>query len=277
MRGFGLPGLSGGSGPMPTRLSAEQAAALTLGAESVSWRYSSDLRLFLGSLSALLMQVAHPTVGSGVRDHSSFQQEPWARLFRTIDWVNLTIYGGRDAVEVSARLREMHKHIKGSNPDGSRYHALEPGAYAWVHATLIYSIVNGQRMFGTGMRRDEVDRMYREWLGLGALLGLRDGDLPSTWDDLLAYIDDMIANRLRHNATVDTVLRASARPARPESLPAWTDPLWKVMRLPMAHVLMITGAGALPPALRERLGIRWTRRRKLELRMVAAMSRALTP
>jgi uncharacterized protein (DUF2236 family) len=262
---------------MSTRLSAEQAAALTLGSESVAWRYSSDVRLFFGSLSALLMQVAHPTVGSGVRDHSNFQREPWARLFRTIDWVNLTIYGGQDAVEVSARLREMHKHIKGSNPDGSRYHALEPGAYAWVHATLIYSIVNGQRMFGSGMRRDEVERMYGEWLGLGALLGLREGDLPSTWDGLLGYVDEVIANRLRHNPTIDVVLRASSRPARPESLPRWADPLWKVMRLPMAHVLMLTGTGTLPPALRERLGIRWTRWRQRELAMIAALSRALTP
>ncbi len=262
---------------MPTRLTDEQAAALTLGPESVSWRYSSDLRLFFGSLSALLMQVAHPTVGSGVRDHSNFQREPWARLFRTIDWVNLTIYAGQDAVEVSARLREMHKHIKGSNPDGSRYHALEPGAYAWVHATLIYSIVNGQRMFGAGMSRDEIERMYREWLGLGTLLGLRDGDLPSTWDGLLGYVDEMIAKRLGHNPTIDVVLRASARPARPESMPRWSDPLWKLMRLPMAHVLMLTGLGTLPPALRARLGIRWTHRQERELRLVAALSRALTP
>src|SRR5919197_141749 len=30
----------------------------------------------------------------------------------------------------------MHKRIKGVKPDGERYHALEPEAYAWVHATL---------------------------------------------------------------------------------------------------------------------------------------------
>jgi uncharacterized protein (DUF2236 family) len=262
---------------MTTRLTPEQASAAVLGPESVSWRYGSDLRLFLGSLSALLMQVAHPTVGSGVRDHSNFQAEPWARLFRTIDWVNLTIYGGPDAVEVGARLREMHKRIRGTNPDGSRYHALEPGAYAWVHATLIYSIVNGQRMFGSGIGRDEVERMYREWLGLGALLGLRAGDLPATWDGLLGYVDDVIATRLRHNPTVDVVLRASARPARPESMPPWTDPLWRVLRLPMSHVLTLTGIGTLPPALRRRLGLRWTRRQERELRLVAALSRRLTP
>jgi uncharacterized protein (DUF2236 family) len=258
-------------------LTEQEARALTLGPDSVSWRYGSDLRLFLGSLSALLLQVAHPTVGSGVRDHSNFEREPWARLFRTIDWVNLTIYGGHDAVEVGTRLREMHRHIKGVNPDGSRYHALEPGAYAWVLATLVYSIVNAQRLFGSGMTGDEVDRLYREWLGIGRLLGIRDGDLPADWDGLLGYVDEMIATRLEHTTTVDTVLRAAARPARPESLPRWTEPLWRLVRLPMAHLLTLTGIGTLPPALRRRLGLRWTRWRDLEFRVVAASSRALTP
>jgi uncharacterized protein (DUF2236 family) len=262
---------------MPSRLSEPEARALTLGPDSMSWRYTSDLRLFLGSLTALLMQVAHPTVGSGVRDHSNFQQEPWARLFRTVDWVNLTIYGGPDAVEVSERLREMHKTIKGTNPDGSRYHALEPGVYAWVHATLIWSIVNGQHAYASGMRPDEVDRFYQEWLGIGRLLGIRDGDLPSTWDGFVEHFDMVIDTQLTHNPTVDTVLKASARPALPDSFPRWTMPLWRVLRLPMVHVLMLTGIGGLPPAVRERLGLRWTKRQERELRMLAAVSRSLTP
>jgi uncharacterized protein (DUF2236 family) len=262
---------------MPTRLTEEEARELTLGPDSVSWRYASDLRLFLGALSALLLQVAHPTVGSGVRDHSNFQAEPWARLFRTVDWVNLTIYGGPDAVEVGERLREMHRRIKGTNPDGSRYHALEPGAYAWVHATLVYSIVTAQELFGSGMTRSEVDSLYQEWLGVGRLLGIRQGDLPSTWDGLLAHVDEVIATRLEHTPTVDTVLRASARPARPDSMPPWSEPVWRVLRVPMAHVLTLTGVGTLPPALRQRLGLRWTRRQAWELRMIAAASRALTP
>jgi len=258
------------------RLSEQEARALTLGPDSVSWRYSSDLRLFFGSLTALLLQVAHPTVGSGVRDHSNFQREPWARLFRTIDWVNLTIYGGPDAIEVNVLLREMHRSIKGTNSDGSRYHALEPEAYAWVHATLIWSVVNGQRTYGSGMTPAEVDRFYAEWLGLGQLLGIRAGDLPSTWDEFLAYFDEVVATRLEHHPTVDTVLTASARPALPEWFPRWTMPLWRLFRLPMAHVLMLTGIGGLPPAVRERLGLRWTKRQERELKLIAAVSRSLT-
>src|SRR2546421_9284149 len=276
MRGLDYDRCQKGAAPMP-RLSEQEARALTLGPDSVSWRYTSDLRLFFGALTALLMQVAHPVVGSGVRDHSNFQAEPWARLFRTVDWVNLTIYGGPDAVEVSERLREMHKAIKGSDPDGSRYHALEPGVYAWVHATLIWSIVDGQRRYGSGMTRDQIDRFYQEWLGIGRLLGIRDGDLPSTWDKFLGYFDDVIATQLTHHPTVDTVLKASARPAMPDSLPQWTKPLWHLFRLPIAHVLMITGIGGLPPAVRDRLGLRWTRRQEHELKAIAAVSRAATP
>src|SRR5439155_24981919 len=110
------------------------------------------------------------------------------------------------AVEVSERLRAMHRGIKGTNPDGSRYHALEPGAYTWVHATLIWSVVNGQRTFGSDMSQAEVDRFYQEWRGLGRLLGIRDDDLPSTWDGFLEYFDGIIATQLEHHPTVDTVL-----------------------------------------------------------------------
>jgi uncharacterized protein (DUF2236 family) len=71
-----------------SRLTDPEAAELVPGTESVAWRYGSDIRLFLASLSALLLQVVHPTVGSGVRDHSNFGQEPWARLYRT--WAGRT-------------------------------------------------------------------------------------------------------------------------------------------------------------------------------------------
>src|ERR1043166_1360995 len=94
---------------------ASHVAAGILGPDSVAWRCASDSRLYLGAGNALLLQVAHPTVGSGVRDFSKFEQEPWDRLFRTIDYVNLSVYGGTDAPLVGRRLRSAHKSIKGVN------------------------------------------------------------------------------------------------------------------------------------------------------------------
>lgn len=70
------------------------------------------------------------------------------------------------------------KQIKGIRPDGERYHALEPEAYAWVHATLAHSIVRGHELLGKPMRPDQIETFYTEWRLTGELIGVRERDLP---------------------------------------------------------------------------------------------------
>src|SRR6202021_1040506 len=105
----------------------------------------------------------HPTVSAGVRDFSDFERRPWNRLLRTLDYVSLLVYGGEQAIAARGRLREIHKGFRGRRADGERYYALEPSAYAWVHATLLHSYVAGHRQFGRPMPPDQVDRFYREY------------------------------------------------------------------------------------------------------------------
>ncbi|MGH3520174.1 MAG: oxygenase MpaB family protein [Haloechinothrix sp.] len=260
-----------------SRLTDEQAKALTLGPNSASWRYTSDIRGFFGAGYALLLQTAHPTISSGVRDHSNYKNEPWQRLFRTLDYVNLTIYGGQDAVEVTRRLREMHKRIKGTNPDGSKYHALEPEAYAWVQATLVHTVIAiNERFIGTMSAQDQ-ERVYAEWLGLARLLGVSDGYLPANYDQFDGYFDRVVTDKLRLTESAVDVLDSLKRPVRPWVLPRWTEPLWRVFTLPAAYVLTLTTTGMLPPVLRERLGLSWGPSRERQLRVIAALSRSLTP
>jgi uncharacterized protein (DUF2236 family) len=52
--------------------SEEEIGSLVPGPESVLWRYGADARLMAGSGCALVLQVAHPTVGAGVREHSDY-------------------------------------------------------------------------------------------------------------------------------------------------------------------------------------------------------------
>src|SRR3989440_12913579 len=73
--------------------SDEELDQIIVGPDSVSWRRTSDARLYLAMLYPLLLQVAHPTVGAGVRDYSDFERRPWERLLRTIDYVSLLVYG----------------------------------------------------------------------------------------------------------------------------------------------------------------------------------------
>lgn len=110
---------------------------LVVGPESVAWRCTSDVRLNFAVLYPLLLQVAHPTIDAAVGEHSDFEERPWDRLLATADYLNLLVYGGREAVATGRRLRAVHKRFHGKRADGTAYSALEPAAYAWVHATLL--------------------------------------------------------------------------------------------------------------------------------------------
>src|SRR5881398_3427307 len=116
---------------------------------SITWRRASDARLLIAAGYALLLQVSHPTVGAGVSEHSEFQRDPWGRLLRTLDYTCTMVYGGpRAAGEMGQRIRAFHRQINGRTSDGRRYHALEPEAYAWVHATLAEGVVVAHDRFG---------------------------------------------------------------------------------------------------------------------------------
>lgn len=252
-----------------------QAEGLLVGPESVSWQFTSDARLNLVVLYPLLLQVAHPTVEAGVSDFSDFERRPMERLLRTADYLNLLVYGGRDAVPAGRRLRAMHHAFRGVRKDGEPYSALEPRAYAWVHATLIASFVDGHAHFGRPMSREQVERFYREYRGLGRLIGVRDRDLPKDWAGFLTYFDRVVEDELERNEATDRVLRAarSATPA-PVPLPGF---LWRAARIPAAQMIWLGGAGLLSPALRKRLGIRWTPLDELAFRGLGAVTRSCAP
>lgn len=252
----------------------DEASDLVARPDSIVWRRVSDPCAYLVAGYALVLQVAHPTVGAGVRDHSRFDADPWGRLWRTLDYVNLSVYGGARAVDVGRRLREMHKHISGVHPDGTRYHALEPGAYAWVHATLVEAVVTAHNRFGRPLGHEQIEQLYQEWLLLGRLVGVRSGDLPGDWTGFRAYFDEMVRDCLVRNETVDRVLRTLYTDRSP--IPA-LGPLWRLARYPTGHLLWLGTAGTLAPVLRERFGLPWTRANALEYRAVSAAARATHP
>ena len=78
------------------------ATRVTPDPSSIAWERAGDARVLLMSGYALLLQVAHPTVGAGVSDHSSFLADPWGRLLRTLDVAATLVYGGDDAAAATA-------------------------------------------------------------------------------------------------------------------------------------------------------------------------------
>jgi uncharacterized protein (DUF2236 family) len=256
---------------------AEEAARLAPGPRSVVWRIGSDARVMSAAGAPLLLQVAHPTVAGGVRDHSDFKKDPWGRLWRTLDYVYLLTYGGpQTAANIGRQLREMHKPIKGTKPDGERYHALEPEAYAWVHATLAEVLVKGYSKFCRPLTPHEVERLWQEWLDMGRLLGVREHDLPDTWGGFDDYMEEMIATRLEDNDVVQDVLSTLSEPKAPP-LPRLDDRVWKLLRVPASQSARLGMVGMLRPSAREKLGLKWTKKDQRMLDAMALASRAATP
>jgi uncharacterized protein (DUF2236 family) len=254
---------------------AEELDDILVGPDSITWQRASDVRLYVVMVYALLLQVAHPTVGAGVRDYSDFEQRPWHRLLRTIDYVTLLVYGGDQAAGAGRRLRDLHKRFQGVREDGQRYHALEPDAYAWVHATLIHTYVAGHAHFGTPLSASETERFYAEYRRLGRLIGVRERDLPDSWTGFQSYLERMTREELTHTESVDRVLGAIRR-VPPPPLPV-PGAIWRALRLPAADALRLGAIGLLDPQLRERFGVRWSKLDDRRFRALGAASRGLTP
>ena len=255
---------------------AEELPELVPGPNSLTWRILGDARGLSSAGFALLLQVAHPTVGAGVTEHSDFKADPWGRLWRTLDYVALSVYAGPQRAGATGRtIHDMHQRIKGTKPDGQRYHALEPEAYAWVHATLAIAGVEGTRRFVKPLRPDQKQAFWREWRPLGRTLGIRDRDLPTTWPGVIAYYERMVAERLERTTAFDDVLATLGGPV---PAPPFIAPVaWRLIQPLALRGTRQAGVWMLPPALRERFGVSWTPAEELEMQLLSRASRAATP
>src|SRR5881397_2144053 len=108
------------------------------GPGSLTWRVNREGALLLGGGAALVLQVAHPLVAAGVAEHSNYREDPWGRLYRTLDVTTKIVFGSSEvAEEASQRLWNVHGRVQGTSPDGASYQARDPDLLMWVHATLI--------------------------------------------------------------------------------------------------------------------------------------------
>ena len=255
----------------------EEWAELSPGPGSMTWEKAGDARTFAAAGTALLLQVAHPTVGAGVHDFSTFASDPWGRLWRTLDFTTVLVFGEPEAAaEMGERVRGFHRVIKGTKPDGTRYHALEPEAYTWVHLTLMEGIIRSHERFGRPFTDSEKEQLWSEWRPLGRFLGIRWRDMPETYAGYREFVDGIIENRLERNAATDEVNEAlSAAPPSPTKLVG--PKTWGVVSRPLLRFTGLATIGLMPQVLRERLALRLTPAQRLELRAVGAASRAATP
>ncbi|MET7759578.1 oxygenase MpaB family protein [Streptomyces sp. NPDC005389] len=108
-----------------------------------------DASMFIGGLSALLLQSLHPRAMAAVAGHSGFRSDPWGRLQRTSTFLAFTTYGtAEDAQRAVDHVREVHERIRGATPAGEPYHAADPHLLCWVHVAEVDSFLRAHQRFG---------------------------------------------------------------------------------------------------------------------------------
>jgi uncharacterized protein (DUF2236 family) len=149
--------------------------------DGVSWRvFANPVVLFVGGVTAVLLELAEPSVRSGVWDHSSFQRDPATRLRRTGFAAMMTVYGPRSATEqLIARVVRIHSQVAGSTPDGVAYHANDPRLLDWVQATASFGFAEAYHRYAQPLSAAERDAVFAEAEPSARLYGATGA--PGSW------------------------------------------------------------------------------------------------
>ncbi len=263
--------------PTAVDSASQETAVGPLGPGSLAWRLGFPRVGLLLAGRALLLQVAHPTVGAGVRDHSTYRTDPWGRLEHTVESLLQQLFGGEASIAEARRLRELHRGITGTGFSGRRYSALEPEAGAWVHLVNFETVVLSHELLGRPIGAAGTRRLYDEWRRVGLLLGIPDGHLPAGVDELPEYVDTTIATRLEPNPTTRGLLDALTLRDVESPGPMVPGALWRGVRRPAGVLLVDLTVGTSPPAFRDLLGLEWTRRRQRRLDRLTAAVKVVSP
>jgi uncharacterized protein (DUF2236 family) len=242
------------------------------GPESVTWQVNREGVLLLGGGAAIIMQVAHPLVGAGVAEHSNYREDPWGRLYRTLDLTTGIVFGSTGkAHEASERLRSVHKSVHGvikedggRYPAGTKYSANDPKLGMWVHATLVDTSMQVYTAYVGTLSHAEKLRYYEEQKRLGEMFGVPIDRQPETLAEFYEYFDRMVEEELAVTPALADVVDATMRPELP------------FIARPLVEALNLATVSLLPPRLRDRLGLDWgPNRRRLVSASRTVIRRAL--
>jgi uncharacterized protein (DUF2236 family) len=221
-------------------------------------RVQGDSSMFIGGISALLLQSLHPLAMAAVAQHSDYKGDPWGRLQRTSYFLAVTTFGRtEDAMAAIARVRAVHARVTGTAADGRPYAASDPHLLTWVHIAEADSFLRAHSRFGVQpLDQAGRDGYVADLARIGAELGVPDP--PRTEAELTDRI-----GRYRAELTATPEARDAARfllltPPLPavarapygvlaaaavSLLPGWARRPLRLPRLPVTETVLVRPAG----------------------------------
>lgn len=243
------------------------------GPGSAAWRINRERAILAGGPAALLLQVAHPLVGEGVRAHSGFTGDPLQRLRGTLDAVLTVSFGDgaqvRSAVDSVAR---KHGPVRGSLPEptrslpaGTSYRANDPALSLWVFSTLVWSALEVTHALLRPVPPEERDAYYQDMTQMARLFNVTEDLLPEDYASLERYVDEQLGATLDVGSTARLIARQILDPEPP------------IVPRPLRPLASVLAAGVLPSALREAYALPWRRRDRAAFAVLRRASRVAAP
>jgi uncharacterized protein (DUF2236 family) len=215
--------------------------------DGVAWQvFKNPVALFVGGVTAVILELAEPRVRSGVWDHTTFRTDPMARMERTGLAAMVTVYGARSAAErMIAGVCRMHQRVSGWTPAGAPYRADDPELLDWVHATASFGFLEAYAAYVRPLSDAERDRYYAEGVAAARLYGAVGA--PASQAELAAQLDAMFPKLERSTIVFEFLDIMRRAPIAPWPL-RWLQ--WMLVR---------AGVELVPRRVRDVLGLddRW--------------------
>lgn len=235
------------------------------GPDSVTWQMWREPALLVAGVPAVMLQLGHPAIATGVGRLSNFQDDILGRARRTFISLYQLVFGDLDeALSASRRLHLLHRRVRGviEDPggplDGQPYRANDQELLRWVGGTVS---VLGRHVFERLIRPlspAERDAWFREFVVISAASGVLPESQPRGVDELDAWFEgELRSRRLRLTPLAREVAQALFNSA--------------YTRGPIDEILC---AGLLPPEWREAFGLRWGSTERAAFGTFAASMRA---
>lgn len=245
-------------------MQTERVSAADLGyfgPDSMTWRIHGEPVAMIGGLRALLLQALHPEAMRKLYEASDFQDDPWARLQSTVEYVGTVSFAPTARVDAAAaRVRAVHKAVGVSDPE----------QLSWVHLCLVDSFLTAARAAGLRLSTADADRYVQEQTAAAALVSVPEELVPHTRAEVQAMIT-ALRPRLRGTPEARAAARIVIAPPLPIPrayklparagwttvsslavglLPGWARRMYRLPPAPGATLATAAGLRTLRGALR---------------------------
>ena len=162
------------------------------GPDSMTWKLYRKPFVLIGSMRAILLQIAHPAIAEGVKKYSNFHKEYFHRAHRTFTAMATLYFGNtQQSMEIARHLYWMHNMIRGEVTQRvgdetitRNFVAKDPDLLCWVLATLVdTTMIIHEKVYGP-LNLDEKEQFFQESKITASLMGVPPEAYP---DDLYHF------------------------------------------------------------------------------------------